>query len=139
MKVLNYCILVALLIAISAVGAENNFREFITDVEEVKEACEAARIVHFKEAKLVPSFVRNRNEFFFKAVKEYSKVTFTSKKLAALCEKMGGGDAFSEFVGRSLVFGLDKGKGELEGRLFVGTICRDSNCLDEAYVLIFAE
>ncbi len=139
MKILNYCILAVMLIAISAVGAEDNFREFVTDVEEVKEACEAARIVHFKEAKLVPSFVKKGNEFFFKSVKEYSKVTFTSKKLAALCEKIGGADAFSEFVGRSIVFGLDKGKGELEGRLFVGTICRDANCLDEAYVLIFAE
>lgn len=139
MKFLNHCIVAAMLAAMSAVGAENNLREFIADIEEVKEACEAARIVHFKEVKLSPWFARKSDEFFFKAVKEYTKIAFRSKKLASLCEKMGGGDVFSEFVGRSLVFGLDKGKGELEGRLFVGTLCRDSNCLDEEYVLILAE
>lgn len=139
MKVLKYCILAVMCAALSSGGAENDFREFVADVEEVKKACEAARIVHFKEAKLSPWFARKNEEFLFRAVKEYTKVVFKSKKLAALCEKMGEGNAFTEFIGRSLVFGLQKRVGELEGRLFVGTICGDTHCRDEEYVLIFAE
>ncbi len=139
MKVIKYCILAVILATVSAVGGENNFREFVVDVEEVKNACDAARIVHFKEAKLSTWFVRKNDEFIFKAVKEYSHISFKSKKLAALCEKIGGGDAFSEFVGRSVVFGIQKGNGELEGRVFIGTVCRDASCADEDYVLILAE
>lgn len=139
MKLKNYFLIAIMLFALSAFSAETDLREFIADVEEVKQACEAARIVQFEEAKLAPHFSRKGDDFLFKAIKVYSKVTFRSKKLASLCERMGGGDEFSALVGRSVVFGLPKGKSELEGRLFLGTVCKDDRCSDEEYVLILAE
>ncbi len=124
---------------LSGVGIGNDFREFIADVESVKEAYETARVVQFKEAKLTSWYERKGTQFTFKAIKEYSKIVLKSAKLAGLCDTMGSGDAFLEFIGRSVVFGIEKSKNELEARLLIGSICRDSRCADEDYVLIVTE
>ncbi len=115
------------------------YRKFIVDVEEIEGLPSAIRAVHFKEAPLTPWFERSGVDFTFKSEAVKGKVSFRSKKMAALCDRVNNTRQFTDFVGRSSVYGIEDGRGGLEGRLFLGSICRDAGCADEDIVMITAD
>lgn len=132
-------ILLFLFITIALFANDSDLREFVSDVESVKKAVEAARIVHFVELRLAPIFERKEDEFYFTSQKNAIRVVFKSKRLALLCNKLASSDEFSRFIGRSTVFGIRKADNLIEGRLLVSFFCTNNQCLDEEYAMFVAD
>jgi len=115
------------------------FGEFIVDVEEIEGLHAVIRAVHFREAPLSPWFERTGLDFSFRSGAVKGAVAFRSGKMALLCDRVNNAQQFAEFVGRATVYGVEDGKGGIEGRLFLGSVCHDAGCVDEDIVMIRAD
>ncbi|MCX7677664.1 MAG: hypothetical protein N2316_00445 [Spirochaetes bacterium] len=137
MKRYSTCIFLFLAIVLRA--SNINLKEFVADAESVKNAVQIARSVHFIEIKLAPKFERREEEFVFSSQKNNVKVTFKSKRLALLCDKISSVKIFSDFIGRATVFGIQKTKDLVEGRMLVSSFCSNEQCYDEEFAYFIAD